>query len=84
MDFWKARLEHRCYTREGKLIEVNEWSVRIKHEGTRKSFALESANKDIAAAKARDIYLSLVAKGWTVTLAMGDSRNGGRRSSRYH
>jgi len=63
-DFWKARLEHRCYTHEGKLVEVNEWSIRIQHLGKRKGFALGTNNKDAAASKARDIYLNIVAKGW--------------------
>ena len=68
VDYWKARLKHRCYSRDGKLIDVNDWSVRIKFGGIRKGFGLGSSNKDVAAAKARDIYLSLVAKGWDATL----------------
>src|SRR5260221_10237368 len=63
-DYWKARLERHCYTHEGKLHEVNEWSVRIQHLGQRKSFALGTANAEAAAVKGRDIYLSIVAKGW--------------------
>ena len=68
-NYWKARLEHRTYTRDGKTFQVPEWSVRIHFKGTRKSFDLESANKEEAAAKARDIYLSLMAKGWAGALA---------------
>src|ERR1039457_5163543 len=56
-DYWKDRLERHCYTHEGKLIEVNEWSIRIQHLGRRKSFALGTNNRDAAAIKARDIYL---------------------------
>ena len=63
-DFWKVRLERRCYTHRGKLVEVNEWSIRIQHLGRRKGFALGTNNKDAAAIKARDIYLNIVAKGW--------------------
>jgi hypothetical protein len=43
--------------------------VRIFFKGVRKSFDLETANREEAATKARDIYLSLMAKGWTTTLA---------------
>src|SRR5437660_6194108 len=68
-NYWKARLEHRTYTRDGKTFEVPEWSVRIHFGGSRKSFDLETGSKEEAAAKARDIYLSLIAKGWTATLA---------------
>lgn len=48
-NYWKARLEHRSYTRDGKTFEVAEWSVRIHFNGIRKSFDLESANKEEAA-----------------------------------
>lgn len=67
-NYWKSRLEHRSYSRDGKTFEVAEWSVRIHFKGIRKSFDLETANKEEAAAKARDIYLSLVAKGWSATV----------------
>jgi hypothetical protein len=66
--YWKSRLEHRTYTHHGKTLEVAEWSVRIHFKGIRKSFDLETANKEEAAAKARDIYLSLVAKGWSAPI----------------
>ena len=29
VNYWKARLEHRTHTRDGKTHEVPEWSVRI-------------------------------------------------------
>ena len=69
-DYWKARLERRCYTHKGKLLEVNEWSVRIQHLGQRKSFALATTNAQAAAIKARDIYLAIVAKGWEAAQAV--------------
>jgi len=69
VNYWKARLEHRTYTRDGKTHEVPDWSVRIHFGGVRKGFDLESGNKEEAATKARDIYLSLIAKGWAATLA---------------
>src|SRR6266496_1717738 len=37
-NYWKSRLEHRTYTRDGKAFEVAEWSVRIHFKGVRKSF----------------------------------------------
>ena len=67
-NYWKSRLEHRTYTRDGNTFEVAEWSVRIHFKGIRKSFDLESANKEEAAVRARDIYLSLLAKGWSATI----------------
>jgi len=50
-NYWKSRLEHRTYTHNGKTLEVAEWSVRIHFKGIRKSFDLETANKEEAAAK---------------------------------
>ena len=63
-DFWKERLERRCYTNEGELHEVNEYSIRIQYLGKRKSIALGTTNADAAAIKAKDYYLTFVAKGW--------------------
>jgi hypothetical protein len=68
-NYWKSRLEHRTYTRDVETFEVAELSIRIFFKGIRKSFDLETANREEAAAKARDIYLSLMAKGWAATLA---------------
>jgi hypothetical protein len=67
-NYWKSRLEHRTYTHQGETLEVAEWSVRIHFKGIRKSFDLETANKEEAAVKARDIYLSILAKGWSATI----------------
>jgi integrase len=67
-NYWKSRLEHRTYTHDGKTFEVAEWSVRIHFKGVRKGFDLETANREEAAVKARDIYLSLLTKGWSATI----------------
>lgn len=44
------------------------YSVRMSHKGKRDVFQLYTANKKIAAQKARDIYLCLKANGWETTL----------------
>lgn len=44
-------------------------SGRLEFKGVRWSFDLETANKEEAATKARDIYVSLVTRGWSTTLA---------------
>jgi integrase len=48
--------------------ETKHYSVRILHQGERKTIPLGLANKTEAARRARDIYLSLVASGWQETL----------------
>ena len=68
-DYWKRRLERHSYTHDGKLIEVNEWSVRIQHRGIRRSFALGTNNAETACIKARDIYLKVVSEGWDAAMA---------------
>ena len=68
-DYWRARLEKRCYTSDGQLAEVNEWSVRIQHLGRRQSIALGTSNAEAAAIKARDHYLAVCARGWAAAEA---------------
>ena len=50
---WKKCLFKNTYPRDGKRYEVNEWSVKIQHLGRRKTFALNTLNKDAAAASAK-------------------------------
>jgi len=68
--YWKKCLFKNTYTRDGQRYEVNEWSVKIQHLGRRKTFALNTLNKDVAAGKAKDIYLTIVAKGWEAAEAI--------------
>ncbi len=68
-DYWKPRLKHRRYRdRDGKVVEIPEWQVRMFHIGREAWFNLDTANQTAAAVKARDIYLSLVSAGWPATL----------------
>ena len=67
--FWRARVERRVYSYDGRACEVPEYSVRMEFGKVRRRLALGTAIKEEAATKARDIYLSLVAKGWEATLA---------------
>ncbi len=67
--FWRARVERRTYIYQGKTVEVPEYSVRMEFGGIRRRLTLGTALKEDAALKARDIYLSLIAKGWSATLA---------------
>ncbi len=43
--------------------------MKVAHKGRRETFPLGTPNKAAAAARARDIYLSLVVNGWDATLA---------------
>ena len=54
---------------DGQRRLTKEWYARVQYGGKRQFFSLGTPNKGAAAAKARDIYLSLVAAGWESTLA---------------
>jgi len=48
---------------------VNEWAAKIQHLGRRETFSLSTANKASAAARAKEIYLTLKSAGWEVALS---------------
>lgn len=69
-DHWARRLKKRSYTdREGQVVEVPEWQVRMFHGGREDWFNLGTGNKAAASVKARDIYVHLKMHGWEATLA---------------
>lgn len=68
VDYWTPRLTKRSYDWEGKTVEIPDWQVRIAHLGRREWFNTATSNKTAAAEKARKIYLSLISKGWQLTL----------------
>src|SRR4026207_1166914 len=68
-DYWLSKLRKRSYRWQGEVIEVPSWQIRLIHLGREEWFNLDTANQVQAAAKARDIYLHLLGKGWAETLA---------------
>lgn len=52
-----------------KREDSSDYGVQILFRGRRHRFPLKTSNKETAAAKARTIYLSLVANGWVAVLA---------------
>lgn len=70
VSLWKKRLFKNTYTRKGRRHVVNEWSVKIQHLGRRKTFALGTTNKELAAIKAKEVYVTIVAKGWEAAEAI--------------
>lgn len=67
--YWEGVIFQPTYTRDGKVQTVGDWATKIQHLGRRESFTLSGANKAKAAARAKEIYLSLKSAGWDVTLA---------------
>ena len=61
--YWEQRLIHQRY-REARLGVGVEYSVRIEHDGAHSYFPLGSDDPKLAAATARDIHQTIVARGW--------------------
>src|SRR5262245_23394943 len=57
--YWEKSIFRPTYTRDGIAWRVGGWAVKIQHLGRRETFCLGSANKASAAARAKEIYLSL-------------------------
>ncbi|HVK59326.1 MAG TPA: hypothetical protein VM735_11135, partial [Candidatus Kapabacteria bacterium] len=57
--YWRERL----FTRT-----TDEFHVQISYAGRQERFPLKTANRETAAAKAKEIYLSLHAAGWDATV----------------
>lgn len=56
---------------------MSGWSVKIQHEGVRRTLSLQSATRDAAATEAAAIHNTILAKGWdAVRRAGGNSRVG--------
>jgi hypothetical protein len=67
--YWEKAIFQPTYTRDGEVRKVGEWAAKIQHLGRRETFSLGGANRASAAARAKEIYLSLQAAGWDATLA---------------
>lgn len=65
---WRARVFKQTYQRGGKKFESPNWMVEIQAHGTRHRLSLETPNKEAAAVRAKDIYLSIQANGWEAAL----------------
>jgi hypothetical protein len=66
--FWQSSVFRQPYTVDGQRRLTREWYSRIQFQGKRQFFPLGTPNNAAAAARARDIYLSLIASGWENTL----------------
>jgi hypothetical protein len=66
--YWSHAIFKPTYTRNGQTLEIEDWSVRIQWRGRRETFNLKTPNKATGAAKAREIYTTLVGAGWDAAL----------------
>jgi hypothetical protein len=67
--YWHDVIFKPTYSKDGKTLCVKHWAARIQWRGRRELFNLKTSNNAAAAARARDIYATLVGAGWPTTLA---------------
>ena len=65
---WSNRLFKNSYTRGGRHLKVEGWSVKIQHRGRRHTFSLGAVDKNAAAIEAQAIYETILAEGWAAAL----------------
>jgi len=66
--YWYDAIFKPTYQRNGHTLVIEDWAARIQWRGRRETFNLKTSNKAAAAAKAKDIYTTLVGVGWDATL----------------
>jgi hypothetical protein len=66
--YWRNRVYKPVTVRAGNSIQSEHFAVQIQYHGPRRTFSLETANREEAAQRARRMYLDLVAGGWELLL----------------
>src|SRR5216684_7507937 len=66
--YWQHVIFKPTYSKAGKTLCIEHWAARIQWRGRRELFNLKTSNKAAAAARAKDIYTTLVGTGWDETL----------------
>lgn len=67
--YWEGAVFRSVHKHGGETKLGKFYCAKIAHDGKRYTFNLKSAEKGEAARKAKQIYMSLVSKGWEETLA---------------
>ena len=67
--YWQRAVFLPTYSRNGQIRQTGEYAAKIQHAGRRETFPLGSSNRTAAAARAKEIYLSIEAVGWDATVA---------------
>ncbi len=62
--YWNQRLYQAGYSRNGKSHRVRHWSIKVQHQGIRRSIPLATATRSVAAERALQIYQSIRYRGW--------------------
>jgi DNA-binding NarL/FixJ family response regulator len=65
---WGQRVFKNTYTRRGHRIEVKRWSVKIQHQGIRRTVSLAAGNHADAVIEAQALYQTILTLGWESVL----------------
>ena len=69
LDYWKPRLFKPEFRRSGgQTHRAANWAVQIRYRNRGVRWSLGTPNREAAAARARDIYVYLLANGWEATI----------------
>jgi integrase len=66
--YWRKKVFQRTYRTAAGLTAAPDYWVQLQHAGRREKINLREDNAERAAAKARNLYLSLLSVGWEETL----------------
>jgi integrase len=67
--YWRSKVYFPRYTAGGTGTKTSRhYAIRILWQGKRINWSLGTGNKEVAAQKARDVYLSLMRQGYETTL----------------
>jgi len=75
-NLWSDRLFRNTYTRGGRHLKVEGWSVKIQHQGRRHTFSLTTPDREAAALEAKAIYETIIAEGWDAALKNEKDQSG--------
>ena len=64
LTYWRQRLQKASYSRGGKTHQVRHWSIKIQHQGIRRSIPLATASRQQATERALAIYQAVNRFGW--------------------
>jgi DNA-binding NarL/FixJ family response regulator len=73
---WAKRLFQNTYTRSGRRVKLEGWSIKIQHQGRRHTFSLGAPDREAAAVEAKAIYETIVAEGWDVAFDQEKNQTG--------
>jgi integrase len=66
--YWHEIIFKPTYTRADQTLSLDDWAMRIQWRGRREVFNLKTPNRAAAAAKAREIYMTLAGAGWDAAI----------------